>query len=589
MLEDTRDVGKTSGLRQGDLEIILSHIILELRLAPNESSASDLADQFIQMIKLRTGILVEQGQGHFGFQHRTFQEYLAAVDISHRKMPEGGIAAVFAEIEPHLLDRSWHEVILLLGGNLSEFDGAPETIASLIVESGSSDPLEAVLHRRLHLAARVAQEAHIPNDATLQSIIDRLLDIAFDTRRVSRWRQPMAEIGDALVVLRGFPYNRYLVDRLLDYLNSLPPDSWQSRTALHLLGCLKCSSPEVINTVRKFVDPSIHFHTRSCAAAALVRLDVAGEKWLGEMVRMLEGRVSDGWTFSDTEEAITSAGSLNESMFHRLLAILKVPDQLRMVNHTTPRLPLTMLLAYNNGQDKYFGLINDQSADYLLRNALIRAVRWARIDDDTAVKALQGLLANEPSDGNLALQTAWALQWVGKLPSEFDEIASVQMKSNSTETIDRINYAMLLGERGFRDDVIGVGKQILHDPRVEPRDRAFAAYSLAHVLGLDSESIGIILELLANKGIEDWIRRELLSALAHDRVNLASSTDQLWSLITDDRESSSVRAMATEAIGATIGPMDNRDVESLHSIAVKDGEDEHVREAAYLALIASLS
>lgn len=69
--------------------------------------SSDASD-FIENIRERSGLLVEQGLNLFGFQHQTFQEYLTAVELSEHHNSELLIT--------HFGESYWHEVTLLYAG-----------------------------------------------------------------------------------------------------------------------------------------------------------------------------------------------------------------------------------------------------------------------------------------------------------------------------------------------------------------------------------------------------------------------------------------------------------------------------------------
>ncbi|OPG10111.1 hypothetical protein B1R27_03795 [Streptomyces sp. GKU 895] len=91
----------------------------ELPLAQAVSAARVMVRQFRE----RNFILSHYGVGVYGFVHRAFLEYLAAVDIDHRYTrerewtPEEFIEEIFAG---HAEDPAWHEVLLLVVGQLGE-------------------------------------------------------------------------------------------------------------------------------------------------------------------------------------------------------------------------------------------------------------------------------------------------------------------------------------------------------------------------------------------------------------------------------------------------------------------------------------
>ncbi|WP_327718650.1 HEAT repeat domain-containing protein [Streptomyces sp. NBC_00490] len=91
----------------------------ELPVAQAVSAARTMVRQFRE----RNFILSHYGGGVYGFVHRAFLEYLAAVDIDRRYTrerewtPEEFIEEIFAG---HAEDPAWHEVLLLVVGQLGE-------------------------------------------------------------------------------------------------------------------------------------------------------------------------------------------------------------------------------------------------------------------------------------------------------------------------------------------------------------------------------------------------------------------------------------------------------------------------------------
>jgi energy-coupling factor transporter ATP-binding protein EcfA2 len=95
----------------------------ELPVAQAVSAARTMVRQFRE----RNFILSHYGGGVYGFVHRAFLEYLAAVDIDRRYTrerewtPEEFIERIFAR---HAEDSAWHEVLLLLVGQIGEREAA---------------------------------------------------------------------------------------------------------------------------------------------------------------------------------------------------------------------------------------------------------------------------------------------------------------------------------------------------------------------------------------------------------------------------------------------------------------------------------
>lgn len=77
------------------------------------------AERFLELVKEEAGLIVErgideQGEPLYGFVHRTFQEYFAAVDVYERYLEEEDRSIISEFLEKHLHDPHWREVIFLL-------------------------------------------------------------------------------------------------------------------------------------------------------------------------------------------------------------------------------------------------------------------------------------------------------------------------------------------------------------------------------------------------------------------------------------------------------------------------------------------
>ena len=75
--------------------------------------ALDLAQEFLDFVKKRAGLLLEVGDRMYSFVHLTFQEYLTASYLITR-IECGGAEAMWHELAKHVPDPRWHEVIRLL-------------------------------------------------------------------------------------------------------------------------------------------------------------------------------------------------------------------------------------------------------------------------------------------------------------------------------------------------------------------------------------------------------------------------------------------------------------------------------------------
>ncbi len=135
------------------IEQLSEYIQNELGIKRREAKAE--SERFLEkIVRDRAGLLSLQGDGCYAFVHKTFQEYLTAEDMCNRAKEQPELKPLLDEIQLHLHEPHWHEVILLLVAQLTGNEAAQAIRA--ILECNSE--YEQWLHRDLLLAGQCLAE-----------------------------------------------------------------------------------------------------------------------------------------------------------------------------------------------------------------------------------------------------------------------------------------------------------------------------------------------------------------------------------------------------------------------------------------------
>ncbi len=122
------------------------------------------AERVIRYLCDRTGLLVERGDGMFGFCHRTFQEYFAARGLLLEVEGGGDIVAL---LRPYLFHPQWEEIVVHVAASLSP----SRATALLRVILDDPDPAGRFLRRSQRLALRcLVDGAAVADRALLQQV-----------------------------------------------------------------------------------------------------------------------------------------------------------------------------------------------------------------------------------------------------------------------------------------------------------------------------------------------------------------------------------------------------------------------------------
>ncbi len=185
--------------------------LLERKITRHVDEAQQLAEQFLQTIRGKTGILIERGKQRYGFLHMTFEEYFAAWELVIRKKERDDF------IKQHLHNSRWRVVILLTIGIVgilqSDEIGVTELIEEAILKAESA--FERWLHRDLFLAGLCLADDIGTSIECEDSIIEQILCIYL----TSPYNSIRTSISKVFNAWRGTAIAEKAANLVLDFIN----------------------------------------------------------------------------------------------------------------------------------------------------------------------------------------------------------------------------------------------------------------------------------------------------------------------------------------------------------------------------------
>ncbi len=569
--------GQLRTIKAGDLELLLARFLMENRrlgFADDPDAARDEAAAFVRLARGRTGLLVERGEGVFGFPHLTFEEYLAACDIEHRCMAYG-VDAVWHEIavKHSLHDPHWREVILLLLGSLNRYEDAPTLLVERILQAGEADPFEPVLHRNLYLAMHaLADRVEVAADLR-RRIVDDAMAIARDG--------PPWERQDAVEALSHLNTIPYAADQLLALTRDAQASAEVRSVAAQALGQLGWADEATLAVLLATAcDMWVATQVRSTAAGVLVQLGRADEATT-ILLALAHDRQVVVRARKAAAQTLGQLGRIDEAT-----TILLVLARDRQVAVEVRRSAAEALGQLGRADEAVLAgllvLARDRQVAVEVRRSATEALGQLGRTDEAVLAGLLVLARDRQVAVSVRQAAAEALGQLGRTDEAVLAGLLVLARDRQVAVSVRQAAAEALGQLGRADEATAILLALARDQRVDPCIRSAAAGALGQ-LGRADEATAILLALARDTQEFVWVRSAAAGTLGQlgraDEAVLAG----LLALVRDQRVDPGIRSTAAGALGQ-LGRADGATLAILLALARDRQVAVEVRRAAVGAL-----
>ncbi len=196
---------------------------------------------FLDLVRVEAGLLVERGTGDsgeplYGFIHRTFQEYFAAIDLDNRRKQNDDPSVIPAFLDDHLHDPHWREVIMLLLSSLGR-QLTTRYLARILEGTSRRSAYKSILQQDLYFVADCLAEDMDVRDEFAASVVKSLSTLVFESPFWSQSSRGLRTLHALLRTKQYAPPSRRALEDLMTR------DGLEMRTRIYAAGALCGNAP----------------------------------------------------------------------------------------------------------------------------------------------------------------------------------------------------------------------------------------------------------------------------------------------------------------------------------------------------------
>ncbi len=540
-------------------------------------------NNFLNVIRTRTGLLNEIGQDQWGFVHKTFQEYFAAKYLQEESDNNYDPQIIINHIDKYIDNPFWQETLLLTlraipnkqtikilqyicdkdkeginkylhhnhyfvikfiaeqGGWLKDYQFVKKTIEYFLQWSIKNMNLCYSWHN--FIRERFIGIAKFFTDKTSTSCFqDQLLLIVEDKNQDADLHLYSAEAIGKLG-------NK---DTAANILFSIAEDKNQNTS-------LRCNCAEVIGRLGnkheaifnrllsiaedKNQDADLRFYSAE-AIGQLGNKDTAANI----LFSIAEDKNQDADIRLYSADTIGNLGNKDKAVMNRLLSIVEDKNQdanLRAVTaYTAGNLANTDKAVVN----RLLSIAEDKSQDTDLRRNCIDAIGNFGNTDKAVIDRLLSIAEDKSQNTDLRCNCAYTLGYLGNKEVAVNILFSIS-KDNPKDAYMLYSYADAIGNFGNKEVAVDILLSIAEDKNQDAALRCHCVDTIGHLEEKDEAIINRLLSIAKDKKQDTTLRCHCTNTIGYLGKKYPAVINSLLSIAKDKNQSAYLRCDCAEAIG----------------------------------------
>ncbi|NIM14102.1 MAG: NACHT domain-containing protein, partial [Candidatus Aminicenantes bacterium] len=527
--------------------------------------AREMVDEFLEVIRTRAGLLVEQASEQYGFVHKTFQEYFAAMWMANESKDNYNLKIMIDYVDQFIDNAFWQETLLLALRALPARQ--TQKILELILNRDPIGLEPYFFHNHYFVMKFIAEQGQwLNNPVFVEKQVNDFIDFSWNEGRSRSTR-----------VNKTWKRFQYWIPTVNDL---------STRSILNEKFLFLAEDPKQVGSLRA-----------SCAKA-VGKLEVKDKVAVDRLLLIAEDEKQDGDLRRSCAAVVGDLG-FEDKAAHMLLNIAEDDTQPEYLKCSCLSVVEELGFKDKNAIERLFKLLEDENQPIEIRRRCATAL-GKRMDKDEAIaKRLIHIVEDDNQSDDLRSDCAFS---VGKLGAKNKSVVDhllrmakderktggvrrgctfavgklgyknkaveilLQLANDANQGEDfRLDCALNIGKLGFKDKAVEILLQLANDANQSGDFRLDCASNIEK-LGFMDKAVEILLHLAEDANQRDKLRRYCVQTIGNSRNEYKKVVNRLIQLAKDEGQTRGLRLDCVKAV-EKLGLKDKALVEILLNFA----------------------
>jgi HEAT repeat protein len=468
--------------------------------------AREKINEFLEVIRTRAGLLVKQASDQYGFVHKTFQEYFAAMWIANESKDNYDLQIMINYVDQFIDNAFWQETLLLALRALPARQ--TQKILEHILERDPRGIEPYFYHNHYFVMKFIAEQGQwLNNPGFVEKQLSDFFNFSWNKGKdrsdfsYNTW----VRFNDWVSVVTDSFSRSILFEKLLAFAEDAKQGGWLRRYCAEAVGYLGYKDQAVAVLLELSEDANQDGDLRRSCAEGLGDLGVK-DKAMSLLLALTEDENQEGGLRESCAFTLGKLGVKDKDVVERLLVLAQDENQEGGLRGSCAFALGKLGVKDKDVVERLLVLAQDENQERELRGSCALALGELEVKDKDVVERLLVLAEDENQEGYLRQDCAKAVGKLGYKDKDVVERLLVLAEDKNQKVSLRGLCAFAVGKLGVKDQTLVERLLVLAEDENQGGNLRFSCAFAVGKLGVKNQAVPILLTLAEDSNQDVWLR-----------------------------------------------------------------------------------